>query len=101
MIALATRIAPTPCQKPSMATTRPPGTALVRIIGNPNQTAETVNSDLRWLSGTGSRSNSSDAEASDAVAAAVPAADSVKRDPRFRRRGGGCAPGGAERPLDV
>ena len=54
----ATVIAATPRQKPSSATTTPPGTALVRIIGKPNQTAATDDRRLRCEAGTGVCSNS-------------------------------------------
>ncbi len=51
-------IAATPRQKPSSATTTPPGTAFVRIIGNPNHTAATSERRLRWSAGTAVCSNS-------------------------------------------
>ena len=54
----ATVIAATPRQNPSSATTTPPGTAFVRIIGNPNHTAATSRSGLRCEAGTGVCSNS-------------------------------------------
>src|SRR3954462_12262325 len=55
---LASAIAATPRPKPSSATTTPPGTALVRIIGKPNHTAATSRSDLRCDTGTAVLSNS-------------------------------------------
>ena len=54
----ATVIAATPRQKPSSATTTPPGTAFVRIIGKPNQTAATDDRRLRCEAGTAVCSNS-------------------------------------------
>src|SRR4051812_4845437 len=51
-------MAATPRQKPSSATTTPPGTALVRIIGNPNHTAATSERRLRCEAGTAVCSNS-------------------------------------------
>ena len=49
----ATVIAATPRQKPSSATTTPPGTAFVRIIGNPNHTAATSTERLAVRGGDG------------------------------------------------
>src|SRR3954447_21419074 len=58
MTMFATVIAATPRQNPSSATTTPPGTALVRIMGKPNHTAATSERRLRCDAGTADCSNS-------------------------------------------
>src|SRR3954471_12553093 len=83
MTRFGTVIAATPRQKPSSATTTPPGTALVRIIGNPNHTAATSERRLRCEAGTGlfSNSDSSSMPPTRSASVAVPDTDMGRSPP--------------------
>src|SRR3954447_15564405 len=85
--------------------TTPPGTALVRIIGNPNHTAATSERRLRCEAGTGlfSNSDSSSMPPTRSASVAVPDTDMGRsppgrggrnEPPRPPPAAGGAAPGG-------